>query len=149
LRPTGCRRPPARVYDELRKLASQRLAIEKPGQTLQPTAPVHEAYLRLVGHRFPTKSPAPSLNGRGHFLGAAAEAMRRILIDHARRKLRPKHGGDRERVALDDLALPADELLALDESLSSLARVEPAKAELVKLRYFAGLTLADRSESAD
>src|SRR5690242_18504751 len=129
------------VYDELRKLAAQRLAQEKPGQTLQATALVHEAYLRLVGDR-----RGQPWNGRGHFFGAAAEAMRRILIDQARRKLRPKHGGGRERVNLDELTRPAagcraDELLALDEALTTLAREEPAKAELVKLRYFAGLTL--------
>jgi RNA polymerase sigma factor (TIGR02999 family) len=131
------------VYDELRKLAAQRLAQERPGQTLQATALVHEAYVRLVGDR-----PGQPWNGRGHFFGAAAEAMRRILIDQARRKLRPKHGGGRERVNLDELTHPAagcraDELLALDEALTILAREEPAKAELVKLRYFAGLTLEE------
>jgi RNA polymerase sigma factor (TIGR02999 family) len=131
------------VYDELRKLAAHRLAQEKPGQTLQPTALVHEAYLRLVG-----PDPAQPWNGRGHFFGAAAEAMRRILIDQARRKNRPKHGGDRDRADLDGLAgPPADDrghdLLALDEALTALAREEPAKAELVKLRYFAGLTLEE------
>jgi RNA polymerase sigma factor (TIGR02999 family) len=130
------------LYKELRKLAAARLAAEPAGQTLQATALVHEAYLKLVGAQQPR-----DWNGRGHFFAAAAEAMRRILIDRARRKRRPKHGGDRERWDLDDLALPsenrADELLALDEALSTLARAEPAKAELVKLRYFAGLTLEE------
>jgi RNA polymerase sigma factor (TIGR02999 family) len=125
------------VYAELRKLAAARLAREAPGQTLDATGLVHEAYLRLVGD--------PHFSGRGHFCGAAAEAMRRILIDRARRKHRPKHGGGRDRVALDDLPAPADaraaDLLALDEALAALAREDPAKAELVKLRYFAGLTL--------
>ena len=131
------------VYDELRKLAAARLAEEKPGQTLQPTALVHEAYLRLVDVK-----QAQHWSGRGHFFAAAAEAMRRILIDQARRKLRPKRGGDRIRIDLDELALPsagdrAEILLALDEALNALAKVEPAKAELVKLRYFAGLTLEE------
>jgi len=129
------------VYDELRKLAVQKLAHEKPGQTLQATALVHEAYLRLVdGDRQGTSD----WNSRGHFFAAAAEAMRRILIDGARQKRRPKHGGDRKRVALDDaisIAEPQDDLLALDEALSRLAAQEPVKAELVKLRYFAGLSL--------
>ncbi|HKB06145.1 MAG TPA: ECF-type sigma factor [Gemmataceae bacterium] len=130
------------LYGELRKLAAARLASEPGGQTLQATALVHEAYLKLVGGQQPR-----DWNGRGHFFAAAAEAMRRILIDRARRKRRPKHGGGRERWDLDDLELPsddrADELLALDEALSALARAEPAKAELVKLRYFAGLTLEE------
>jgi RNA polymerase sigma factor (TIGR02999 family) len=131
------------VYDELRKLAARRLGQEKPGQTLQATALVHEAYLRLVGDR-----PGQPWNGRGHFFGAAAEAMRRILVDQARRKRRPKHGGGRERIDFDEVALPADDhraadLLALDEALTAFAREEPAKAELVKLRYFAGLTLEE------
>ena len=129
------------VYAELRQLARDRLAHERPGQTLQATALVHEAYLRLVG-----VDPHQPWNGRGHFFAAAAEAMRRILVDRPRRKHRPKHGGDRERVDLDELTIPADDnragqLLALDEALTDLARQEPAKAELVKLRYFAGLTL--------
>src|SRR6187397_3044393 len=105
------------VYDELRKLAAARLADEKAGQTLQPTALVHEAYLRLVGGADPVR-----WNGRGHFFAAAAEAMRRILVDNARRKRRPKHGGDRRRVELNSLALPAEDrvhdLLALDEALT-------------------------------
>jgi RNA polymerase sigma factor (TIGR02999 family) len=130
------------VYDELRRLAAQRLAQEKPGQTLQATALVHEAYLRLVDNDAPQQ-----WNGRGHFFAAAAEAMRRILIDSARRKQRPKHGGDRKRLSLDELCAPADhraeELLALDEALDRLAAQEPLKAEVVKLRYFAGLSLEE------
>jgi RNA polymerase sigma factor (TIGR02999 family) len=126
------------VYDELRALAAARLSDEKPGQTLQPTALVHEAYLRLVGGGQPQ-----DWHGRGHFFAAAAEAMRRILIDAARRKRRPKHGGDRRRVDLDDglpAADPGVDLLALDDALTRLAEREPVKAEVVKLRYFAGLT---------
>jgi RNA polymerase sigma factor (TIGR02999 family) len=129
------------VYDELRKLAAQRLAQEKPGQTLQATALVHEAYLRLVD-----VDKAQHWNSRGHFFAAAAEAMRRILIDNARRKRRPKHGGDRRQVDLDGTlaaAGPPEDLLALDEALAKLAQHEPAKAELVKLRYFAGLSLEE------
>jgi len=130
------------VYDELRKLAAARLADEKPGQTLQATALVHEAYLRLVdGDR------ARRWESRAHFFAAAAEAMRRLLIDQARRKRRPKHGGGRTRLSLDEaLCLretPDDDLLALDEALQRFAREEPAKAELVKLHYFAGLSLEE------
>jgi RNA polymerase sigma factor (TIGR02999 family) len=127
------------VYEELRQLAAQKLEDEKPGQMLQATELVHEAYLRLVG-----TEKAPHWNSQGHFFAAAAEAMRRILIDNARRKRRPKHGGDRQRVELDEGLLAADpkqDLLALDEALSKLAEQQPAKAELVKLRYFAGLSL--------
>ena len=127
------------VYEELRKLAAQRLAQEKPGQTLQATALVHEAYLRLVN-----VEQAQNWNSRGHFFAAAAEAMRRILIDSARRKRRPKHGGDRRRVELDEavcLAEPREDVLALDEALTRLADQQPVKAELVNLRYFAGLSL--------
>jgi RNA polymerase sigma factor (TIGR02999 family) len=129
------------VYEELRKLAAQKLAHEKPGQTLEATALVHEAYLRLVD-----TDRAQHWNSRGHFFAAAAEAMRRILVENARRKRRPKHGGDRQRVALDEAQAildPRDDLLALDEALSRLAAQEPVKAELVKLRYFAGLTLEE------
>ena len=130
------------VYDELRKLAAQRLAQEKPGQTLQATALVHEAYLRLVDG-----DQAQAWSGRGHFFAAAAEAMRRILVDNARRKRRPKHGGDQKRVPLEAIALPVvdrfHDLLALDEALNELARREPLKAELVKLRYFAGLSVEE------
>jgi len=128
------------VYDELRKLAAARLADEKPGQTLQATALVHEAYLRLVSGSQPQE-----WNGRGHFFAAAAEAMRRILVEAARRKGRLRRGGDRERVDLDGLAVAApeggDDLLALDEALAQLAAADPQAAELVKLRYFAGLTV--------
>jgi RNA polymerase sigma factor (TIGR02999 family) len=130
------------VYDELRKLAAQRLAGEKPGQTLEATALVHEAYLRLADEKW-----AQHWDSRAHFFAAAAEAMRRILIDQARRKRRRKHGGDRKRISLDQVLClgdaPNDDLLALDESLEILARDEPAKAELVKLHYFAGLSLEE------
>lgn len=130
------------VYEELRKLAAARLADEKPGQTLQPTALVHEAYLRVVGD-----GQGKDWNGRGHFFAAAAEAMRRILINRARDKRRLKRGGDRERVQFDLLADPAtaphDDLLELDDALSDLAGRNPQAAELVKLRYFAGLTLPE------
>jgi len=130
------------VYSELRQLAAARLAGEKPGQTLQATALVHEAYVRLVG-----AGVGAEWNGRGHFFSAAAEAMRRILIEAARRKQREKHGGSRQRVNLDDVTVDphdrADDLLALDEALSALAREAPAKADLVKLRYFTGLTLEE------
>ena len=134
------------IYEELRKLAAQRLAHEKPGGSIQPTMLVHEAYLRLVGN-----GTEQHWNGRGHFFAAAAEAMRRILIDRARRNRRPIHGGDRERVPLDEQNLAIDEqseeLLALDEALTRLAEQEPVKAELVKLRYFAGLTLEEAAAS--
>ena len=128
------------VYDELRKLAAQRLAQEKPGQTLHATALVHEAYLRLVG-----AEQTQDWNGRRHFFAAAAEAMRRILIDRARHKQTRKAGGGRRRLDLDDIE-PAleeengDRLLALDEALRQLEAEDPRKAELVKLRFFAGLT---------
>ena len=128
------------VYDELRKLAAQKLAQERPGQTLQATALVHEAYLQLVD----TESSSP-WQGRGHFFAAAAEAMRRILIDSARRKRRPKHGGDRHRVDLDDagdaIDPPVDDLLALDKALEKLESEDRVSADLVKLRYFAGLSI--------
>jgi RNA polymerase sigma factor (TIGR02999 family) len=118
------------------------MAQEAPGQTLQATALVHEAYLRLVD-----TEQAQHWDSRGHFFAAAAEAMRRLLIDQARRKRRPKHGGGRSRVSLDEaLCLreaPDDDLLALDEALQKLTREEPAKAELVKLHYFAGLSLEE------
>jgi RNA polymerase sigma factor (TIGR02999 family) len=139
------------VYDELRRLAAQQLAREPSGQTLQPTALVHEAYVRLAAS--PGREAGeqePHWDNRGHFFAAAAEAMRRILIDNARRKQRPKHGGGRRRVA-GDVAAPqpatsAEDLLALDEALDKLAREEPAKAELVKLRFFAGLTMSEAAE---
>jgi RNA polymerase sigma factor (TIGR02999 family) len=135
------------VYDELRRLAAQRLAREKPGQTLQATALVHEAYLRLVGH-----DPDQRWDGRGHFFAAAAEAMRRILVERARRKRRLKHGGGRSRQDpnLDDLAGPETrdplEVLAVHESLDQLAAKAPRKAELVKLRYFLGCTMAEAAQ---
>jgi RNA polymerase sigma factor (TIGR02999 family) len=136
------------VYDELRKLAAQRLAHEKPGHTLQATALVHEAYLRLVGDQPPsTEHQGPQWNSRGHFFAAAAEAMRRILVESARRKNRLKHGRNHGRVDLDSgcrvSAAPSLDLLALDEALTKLAESEPAKAELVKLRFFAGLTMPE------
>jgi RNA polymerase sigma factor (TIGR02999 family) len=126
------------VYEELRRLAAWHLANEQPGQTLQATALVHEAYLRLVGKE------DPQWNGRRHFFGAAAEAMRRILVENARRKRRLKRGGQLERVELEESSLPAplpdDELLALDEALERLTQVDPRAAELVKLCFFVGLT---------
>jgi len=127
------------VYDELRRLAAQKLAHEKGGQTLQATALVHEAYLRLVG-----ESEEPRWNNRGHFFAAAAVAMRRILVERVRRKRRKKHGGDLGRVDLEEafsLAEPADDLIALDEALNRLAVLDPPAAKLVTLRYFAGLTM--------
>jgi RNA polymerase sigma factor (TIGR02999 family) len=128
------------VYKELRSLAAARLAAEKPGQTLQATALVHEAYLRLVG-----SEPSQGWNGRGHFFAAAAEAMRRILVESARRKKRAKHGGERVKLSLDVAAdaadKPTDELLAVDDVLDRLAAAHPEKAELVKLHYFVGMTL--------
>jgi RNA polymerase sigma factor (TIGR02999 family) len=129
------------VYDELRRLAAARLAAEKPGQTLQATALVHEAYLRLVG------GADPGWNGRGHFFAAAAEAMRRILVDAARRKRAEKHGGTRARADLRDVPaaadLPPDDLLDLDAALTAFEAEEPEKAALVRLRFFAGLPEAE------
>jgi RNA polymerase sigma factor (TIGR02999 family) len=129
------------VYDELRRLAAQRLAQERPGQTLQATALVHEAYLRLVA------GGEGAWDNRRHFFAAAAEAMRRILVENARRKKCRKRGGDRQREELDADRLLAptldEDLLALDEALSRLAERDPVKADLVKLRYFAGMTLAE------
>jgi RNA polymerase sigma factor (TIGR02999 family) len=135
------------VYDELRQLAARRLAYEKPGQTLQATALVHEAYLRLIG---PLDSDRYA--DRGHFFAAAAEAMRHILVDKARRKRRPKHGGGRQRVELADDAASdppsdAEDLLALDEALSRLAADDPEAATVVKLRYFAGLSVEQAAQS--
>jgi RNA polymerase sigma factor (TIGR02999 family) len=127
------------VYDELRKLAAQRLARERPGQTLQATDLVHEAYLRLVG-----PGPVRTWDSRGHFFAAAAQAMRRILVENARRKQTRKHGGDHRRadLGLDGLIAPEPEmdLLALDAALERLVERDPQKARLVELRYFAGLT---------
>lgn len=128
------------VYDELRKLAAQRLGREQPGQTLQPTALVHEAYLRLVGAEREQR-----WDSRGHFFAAAAEAMRRLLIDSARRRSAEKHGGGLQRVELLDAELAVDssgdDLLAVDEAMTKLAVREPLIAKLVALRFFAGLTL--------
>ena len=130
------------VYDELRKLAAQRLAQEKPGQTLQATALVHEAYLRLVGGE-----PTQQWDSRGHFFIAAAEAMRRILIETARRKASLKRGGGHDRIEVADLPEQFDDdqvdLLALDEALRKLEAEQPSKAQLVKLRYFAGCSLEE------
>jgi len=129
------------VYEELRLLAAQLLRRERPGQTLQATAIVHEAYMRLVG------SGKGQWEGRRHFFAAAAEAMRRILVESARRKQRIRHGGRRKRVELDVASvaspLPSDELLALDEALDELTEGDPDAAALVKLRYFAGMTASD------
>ena len=133
------------LYDELRKLAAQKLVHEKPGQTLQATALVHEAYVRLVN-----VDASQHWNSRGHFFGAAAEAMRRILVENARRRARGKHGGDRNReeLALSHIVAPevSEELLALDEALERLAEHDSQSAELVKLRYFAGLTIPQAAE---
>jgi RNA polymerase sigma factor (TIGR02999 family) len=133
------------VYDELRRLAARQLAQEKPGQTLQATALVHEAYLRLVGDQH--------FANRRHFFAAAAEAMRRILVENARRKKRHKRGGDLQRVELPELAITAPDsdlrLLALDEALARFAGIEPTKAELVKLRWFGGLSLDAAAELLD
>lgn len=133
------------VYDELRKLAAIRMAAETPDQTLQPTALVHEAYLRLIG-------PADKARweNRGHFFAAAAEAMRRILVDAARRKRREKHGGDRQRVDLDTVAIvspePKEDLIALDSALTRLASEDAQAARLVELRHFAGLTVPEAAQ---
>jgi RNA polymerase sigma factor (TIGR02999 family) len=133
------------VYEELRKLAALRLAQEKPGQTLQATALVHETYLRLVNG-----SQAQNWNSRGHFFGAAAEAMKRILIENARRKKCEKHGGKLQRIALDELRVgvdsPLDELLRLDETLEELSKSDGRAAELVKLHCFAGLTVEQAAD---
>ncbi len=142
------------VYGELRKLAAQRLAQEKPGQTLQATALVHEAYLRLVGKDCGDKPRgSPEFGGRGHFFAAAAEAMRRILVESARRKASLKRGGARLRQELDERDIPLqrapEELLAVHDALDKLAEVDPRAAELVKLRYFAGFTLDEAAELLD
>ena len=134
------------VYDELRKLAAAKMAGEKPGQTLQATALVHDAYIRLVD-----VEQFQHWNSRGHFFAAAAEAMRRILVEQARRRKSQKRGGLKQRVNLDDaqslVVAPADDLLALDEALEKLAREDPVKAELVKLRFFAGLSHQQAAEA--
>jgi RNA polymerase sigma factor (TIGR02999 family) len=134
------------LYDELRKLASVKLAQEKQGQTLQATALVHEAYVKLVD-----VNAVQHWSSRGHFFGAAAEAMRRILVDSARRKRRPVHGGTLQRVELDEACSIAEEhleqVIMVDEALSKLAAESPEKAELVKLRYFAGMTIFEAAEA--
>jgi RNA polymerase sigma factor (TIGR02999 family) len=134
------------VYDELRSLAAGKLAREKPGQTLQATALVHEAYLRLVDVQ-----KAQHWNSRGHFFAAAAEAMRRILIENARSRAREKHGGDWKRIDFEELdvmtSVSPDQLVALDDALARLANLDPLAAKLVKLRYFAGLALDQAAES--
>lgn len=130
------------VYDELRKLASVRMAAESPGHTLDSTALVHEAYLRLVGNQ--------QFDGRGHFFAAAAEAMRRILVDSARRKNLPKHGGRRRRIELDAahrVLESSDDLLALDDALNQLATEDAVAVEIVKLRLFAGLTVEEAADA--
>jgi RNA polymerase sigma factor (TIGR02999 family) len=141
------------VYDELRKLAAQKLAQEAPGQTLQATALVHEAYLRLVRSASGSRDPPEGQHwdGRGHFFAAAAEAMRRILLNRARDRRRLKRGGGWRRLRLEhidlSLAEPPDELLVLNEALDQLAKEDPACAELVKLRFFAGLTLDEAART--
>ena len=144
--PSGAEQLLPLVYDELRRLAARKLAHEKPGQTLDATALVHEAYLRLVGpadeHRW---------DGRGHFFAAAAEAMRRILVESARRKLAGKRGGRGRRIPLDAADAgtipPDDDLLAIDEALTRLAAEDPQAARLIQLRYFAGLSAEDAAEA--
>ncbi len=131
------------VYEELRRLAVQRLANEASGQTLQPTALVHEAYLRLTGR----EGAEQNWDGRGHFFAAAAEAMRRILVENARRKQRVKRGGGQHRISLEAaeslVQAPSEDLVALDEALDRLTAHDPVKAEVVKLRFFAGLTMPE------
>ncbi len=135
------------LYDELRQLAEQRMAHEPPGLTLQPTALVHEAYLRLIG------SADPGWRSRGHFFGAAAEAMRRILIERARKYDRRKHGGGRHRLDLEKLGLtgdvPSEELLALDDALARLEETDKVRSDVVKLRFFAGLTIEQTADALD
>jgi len=135
------------VYQELRQLAAQRLAQEKPGQTLQATALVHEAYLRLVG----SEGEAPHWNSRGHFIAAAAEAMRRILVDNARRKKTEKHGGKRQRIDLSQAEpmtqADPDAVLDLDEALTILAGEDPEAAAVAKLRIFAGLSVEEAAQA--
>jgi RNA polymerase sigma factor (TIGR02999 family) len=139
------------VYDELRQLAAQKLAHETPGQTLQPTALVHEAYLRLVASPQGEPQEEPPWESRGHFFAAAAEAMRRILVESARRKKRAKHGGGRQRVDLDDQDVPVrpppDEILALDAALTRLGEEDPEAARVVQLHFFAGLSIEKAAEA--
>jgi RNA polymerase sigma factor (TIGR02999 family) len=139
------------VYEELRRLAAQKLAQEKPGQTLEATALVHEAYLRLVASGDASAPREQNWETRGHFFAAAAEAMRRILIDRAREKRCEKRGGTRNRLDIDaiDVAIQAtpDQLLAIDDALAKLTRADPAAARLVELRYFAGLTVEESGKA--
>ena len=134
------------VYAELRKLAAARLSRERPGQSLQATALVHEAFLKLVDG-----DETQKFDSKGHFFAAAAEAMRRILVDRARRRGRPKHGGDRLQVDLEANAMAmesnSNQVLAIDEALERFEKIDPQKAELVKLRYFAGMTLVESAEA--
>ena len=133
------------IYDELKKLAAHKMAQEKPGQTLQATALVHEAYIKLVDG-----DKAQQWNSRGHFFGAAAEAMRRILVDNARRKASPMHGGDRRRIELKDMCsateVAAEDLLAIDEALTRLAQMNSSKAELVRMRFYAGMSVPEAAK---
>lgn len=133
------------VYDELRRLAAAKLAHEPPGQTLQPTALVHEAFLRVGADQ--------AFDGRGHFFAACAEAIRRVLVDRARRKCAEKRGGSLNRYDVHELPIaapgPDEDLIALDEALGRFAEIEPGKAELVKLRYFVGLTIEEAAEALD
>jgi RNA polymerase sigma factor (TIGR02999 family) len=156
--PLAARRLLPLVYEELRKLAAQRLAREKPGQTLQATSLVHEAYLRLVGAAADADAPPQQqFSGRAHFFAAAAEAMRRVVVDNARRKQAEKHGGGRRRVDLDDslaaavapppAATAAEDLLALDQALEKLEREDKTKSDLVKLHYFTGLSLEEAADA--
>ena len=135
------------VYEELRALARARMAREQPGHTMQPTVLVHEAYLRVVGEQ------DPEWNGRGHFFAAAARAMRRILVESARRKQRLRHGGGQQRVDLDDAGAaiepPVENVLAVDEALSRLEQLDPRKAAVVELRFFAGLTVPETAAAMD
>ena len=139
------------VYDELRQLAAQKLAHETPGQTLQPTALVHEAYLRLVASPQGEPQEEPPWDSRGHFFAAAAEAMRRILVESARRKKRGKHGGHLQRLSLEDRDVPveppADDILALDDALTRLAETDPEAARVVQLHFFAGLPIEQVAET--
>ncbi len=141
--PTGSEQLFLLVYKELRRLAAQRLANEASGQTLQPTALVHEAYLRLTGR----DGAEQTWDGRGHFFAAAAEAMRRILVENARRKQRVKRGGGQQRISLEAaesiVQAPSEDLVAIDEALERLTAHDPVKAEVVKLRFFAGLTMRE------
>jgi RNA polymerase sigma factor (TIGR02999 family) len=134
------------VYDELRRLAGQKMQQERPGQTLQATALVHEAFIRLVNPDVPK-----DWEGRGHFFAAAAEAMRKILIDKARKKQRIKHGGDRKRIDLNSAiassSMTVDDLLTIDEALEDFAAHAPDKANLVKLRFYAGMTISEAAEA--